>query len=61
MDEQLSKLCERTAKLETGYITICNDIKEIKEKLLGRPSWAVVVIITFLSSLSIGLIVLNQK
>lgn len=30
------------------------DIKEIKECLLGRPSWAVTVIIAFLSSITIG-------
>ena len=32
------------------------DIKEIKEKLLGRPTWAVLYIITFLSSLCMLLI-----
>lgn len=33
------------------------DIKEIKNKLLLRPSWAVLVIITFLSTISTGLAV----
>jgi hypothetical protein len=33
------------------------DIKEIKDSLLRRPSWATLAIITFLSSTSIGLLV----
>ena len=33
------------------------DIKEIKDTLLKRPSWAVTVIITILSTLCAGLIV----
>ena len=33
------------------------DIKEIKDTLLRRPSWAVTVIITILSTLCAGLIV----
>jgi len=32
-------------------------IIDIRDKLLGRPSWAVMVIITMLSSICVGLIV----
>lgn len=35
------------------------DIKEMSEKLLGRPSWAVSLIITFLTTICTGLIIYN--
>jgi hypothetical protein len=31
---------------------VASDVKEIKERLLGRPSWSVTVIIAFLSTLA---------
>jgi len=34
-----------------------SDIQDIKKTLLGRPSWFVVVVITFLSTLSVGCII----
>jgi hypothetical protein len=33
------------------------DISAIKSTLLGRPSWFVVIVITFLSTLSVGCII----
>ena len=33
------------------------DIQDIKKTLLGRPSWFVVIVITFLSTLSVGCII----
>jgi len=51
-------LGERIAKLETGFTNICDDIKEIKNKLLGRPSWSVSVIITILTTLSGSLVMI---
>ena len=50
-------LGERVASLEEGFTNVCQDIKEIKDKLLGRPSWAVSVIITLLTTLCVGLMV----
>jgi len=42
---------------ETEIKNISKDIKEIKDVLLKRPSWAVTVIITLLSTICVGLIV----
>ena len=49
------KLGERVATLEQGFETICQDIKDIKSTLLGRPSWSVLVIISVLTTLSTSL------
>jgi hypothetical protein len=38
--------------LTKQYDSLAKDVKEIKEKLLGRPTWAVTVVIAFLSTLS---------
>jgi hypothetical protein len=55
---------ERVATIEADNINqgkqikgMAIDIKEIKDILLKRPSWAVTVIITILSTLCAGLIV----
>ena len=55
---------ERVATIEADNINqgkqikgMALDIKEIKDILLKRPSWAVTVIITILSTLCAGLIV----
>jgi hypothetical protein len=49
------ELCERVATLEEGFKNVCNDIKDIKEKLLGRPSWGVLIIISALTTISTSL------
>ena len=46
---------ERVATLEAVVQNICSDIKEIKDKLLGRPSWGVSVVITLLTTICCGL------
>ena len=55
---------ERLATVEADNINqgnqieiMANDIKEIKDKLLGRPSWSVTLIITSLMTICSGLIV----
>lgn len=67
MEEEMTDK-ERIIKLETqvhnqeqNICAIFNDIREIKDKLLGRPSWAVSIIITVLSTLCVSLIILILK
>jgi len=57
MTEKTKDIGERVARLEEGFKNVCQDIKDIKNKLLGRPSWSVTVILSILSTLSVGLIV----
>jgi len=56
--ERLIRLETQVMNQEANICAIFNDIREIKDKLLGRPSWAVTVIITALSTLCVSLIVL---
>ena len=44
------ELEERTMTLEREMKEVRQDIKDIKETLLKRPSWAVAIIITLLST-----------
>ena len=53
----MPEINERVATLEQAQRTICKDIKEIKNKLLGRPSWAVSVIITLLTTIACSSII----
>jgi hypothetical protein len=39
-------------KWDSPTTLIAKDVKDIKERLLGRPSWTVTVIITLLSTLA---------
>ena len=55
---------ERLARLEERIAHVIKKIDEIKDnhlptiyKKLDRPSWIVTIVVTFLSSLSVGLIV----
>ena len=43
---------EQIKELVKCYDVVAKDVKEIKEKLLARPSWAVSIIIAFLSTLA---------
>jgi len=52
---------QRIVALERDMGEVKQDIRDIKEDLLGRPTWAITVIITFLSSLSVGLIVIMAR
>lgn len=38
--------------LKEATAFVAKDVKDIKERLLGRPSWTVTVIITLLSTLA---------
>jgi len=55
---------ERVSLLEQGYETLhhlaqdtCLEVKEIKEKLLARPSWFLMVLISSLMTICGSLIV----
>jgi len=37
MTEKTKDIGERVARLEEGFKNVCQDIKDIKNKLLGRP------------------------
>ena len=50
-------LKERHHKIEERIDDVCKEIKEMREKLLKRPSWAILVVITLLSTLCSSLIV----
>ena len=56
-EENKKSIGERVARLEQGFETVCQDIKDIKNKLLGRPSWAVTIILSMLTTLSASLII----
>ena len=48
---------QRIIALERDVSEMKSDIKEIKDRLLGRPTWIVTVLITLLSSACVGLLV----
>jgi len=48
---------QRIVALERDVSEMKSDIKEIKDRLLGRPTWIVTVLITILSSACVGLLV----
>lgn len=48
---------QRVKSLEARMLTVENGIADIRDRLLGRPAWPVVIIITALSSLCVGLAV----
>jgi hypothetical protein len=56
-NERLATLEAKVCQHEKLINDMCGDIKDIKDNLLKRPSWAVVVIITLLSTVCTGLIV----
>lgn len=45
------------SNLEKRVVVVEQAILDIRDRLLGRPSWAVMTIITVLSSICVGLIV----
>lgn len=59
--ERIIKLETRIDQQEQHICKIFEDIREIKDKLLGRPSWSVTIIITFLCTLCASLIILILK
>jgi len=60
-NERVAKLEERVASHERELCSIAGDIKEIKDQLLQRPSWAITMIITFLITFSSVLLTLILK
>lgn len=52
--EKIIALEDRVSRIEKWLGVMSADIKQIRESLLGRPSWAVCVIITILASLTVG-------
>lgn len=55
-------LTEQSIKTHEGILNnLTDDVKEIKDKLMGRPTWAVSIIITILTGLCIGLAVNQVK
>ena len=68
MDDKLNEVCQDVAVLKSEhktlkdcYIEVAADVKEIKDKLLARPSWIILTIISILttvcSSLAVYIIV----
>ena len=56
-DREIAVLKEKVASHDKAILAVCEDIKEIKDKLIQRPSWATMTIITMLSTLCVWLIV----
>jgi hypothetical protein len=65
MREDMLSLIERVARLEQKVDDVISnhiyhirkDIEDIKRRINGRPSWAVSIVLTVLSSLVVGLLV----
>jgi wobble nucleotide-excising tRNase len=57
IEERVATLESENKNQETEIKQMSGDIKEIKDTLLKRPSWAVTIVITILSTLCASLIV----
>lgn len=57
LDVRLARVEEQNADMHTDIHEIKTDVREIKLQMSGRPTWAVVTLITVLSSLVVGLAV----
>lgn len=57
LEVKVARLEENQADMHRDIHEIKTDVKEVKDALSGRPSWAVVTLITILSSLVVGLAV----
>jgi len=55
--ELIVKLQTQVETLEKNMCQVFSDIREIKDNLLARPSWAVLAIITVLSTTCTALLV----
>jgi len=53
--ERLTAVEVKCLDLESKNIGMATDIKEIKERLLGRPTWSVTIVITVLTTICTGL------
>jgi len=54
--EDISRLKADNDWLKKEFIAVRTDVKDIKEKLLGRPSWWITAIITGLASICFSLL-----
>lgn len=54
--ERLATVEAITIELENRYKNIEADVKEIKDKLLGRPTWAITMMMSSLFALCTGLV-----
>lgn len=62
LEEQTKTLFKDITELkEKDIFDLRNDVRCIKDKLLGRPTWGVLVTISALLSLSTSLIVILLK
>jgi len=57
LDKDIAVISQRLSSSEDNIRTLFEDIKEIKDDLLKRPSWTTLAIITVLSNATIGLLV----
>ena len=57
IETEVARLEQRQSASEDNIREIFEDIKEIKDDLLRRPSWAISALITILSSATVGLLV----
>lgn len=51
---------QRIIALERDMGDVRKDVREIKDRLLGRPTWAVTTIITILTAVSCSSITFND-
>ncbi len=55
--ERIVALEGRMAGVEDDVKTIKHDVREVRDQLAGRPSWAVVTYITMTTSATVGMAV----
>lgn len=60
-NERLAKLEEQVKSHEKEICSIASDVREIKDKLLQRPSWTVMLMLTSLITLCSVLLTLILK
>lgn len=53
--ERLATLEAKTDQHDKTLETLAGDVKDIKDNLLKRPSWAVSIVITVLTTICVGL------
>lgn len=57
LESNYKNLCNWVESISEGQKSVIEEVHEIKEKLLNRPSWVVLGIISFLSTITTGLII----
>jgi hypothetical protein len=59
--EMIVKLQTQVEALERNMCQVYNDIREIKDHLLNRPSWGISIVITILSTACTALLIIALK